>query len=126
MNGMKEPGPSSVSNAEEFHASKGWFDWFVKHYELQIGKSHKEAASEDTEAAEKYPKTFKQLIKEKGFKPEQVFNMDGTGLFWKKMPSRTYLMKDEMKAPEFETQKDRVTLIMWQCYWLYDETWCHL
>ena len=28
------------------------------------------------------------------------------------MPSRTFHMKDEMKAPGFKTQKDRVTLIM--------------
>ena len=38
--------------------------------------------------------------------------MDETGLFWKKMPSRTFLMKDEMKALGFKKQKDRVTLIM--------------
>ena len=38
--------------------------------------------------------------------------MDETGLFWKKMLSRTFLMKDEMKAPGFKTPKDRVTRIM--------------
>ncbi|XP_048839235.1 tigger transposable element-derived protein 1-like [Brienomyrus brachyistius] len=38
--------------------------------------------------------------------------MDKTGLFWKKMPLRTYLMKEEARAPGFKAQKDRVTLIM--------------
>ena len=38
--------------------------------------------------------------------------MDETVLFWKKMPSRTFLMKDEMKAPGFKAQMDRVTLAM--------------
>ena len=69
-----------------------------------------EEASE--ESAEKYPEILNQLNKEKGFKPERVFNKGETGLFWKKMPSRKFFMKDEMKDPGFKTQKDRVTPIM--------------
>ena len=99
-----QPGPSTAADAEEFHASNGWFDRFLKRYQLRFGKSHGEAASADTEAAAKYPKDFKKLIEEKGYKPEQVFNMDKTGLFWKKMPSRTFIMKDELKAPGFKAQ----------------------
>ena len=38
--------------------------------------------------------------------------MDETGLSRKKMPSRTFLMKAEMKAPGFKAEKDRVTFIM--------------
>ncbi|CAI9715467.1 transposable element-derived 1-like [Octopus vulgaris] len=37
--------------------------------------------------------------------------MDETGLFRKKIPSRTYIMKDETRAPAFKAQKDRVMLI---------------
>lgn len=44
--------------------------------------------------------------------PEQVFNMDETGLFWKRTPTCTFIMKDEAKAPEFKAQKDRVTRFM--------------
>lgn len=38
--------------------------------------------------------------------------MDETGLFWKKMPSRTYIMKGKTRVPGFKAQKSRVTLIM--------------
>lgn len=38
--------------------------------------------------------------------------MGETGLFWKKMPSRLYIMKDESKAPGFKEQKNRVMLLM--------------
>ncbi|XP_067133880.1 tigger transposable element-derived protein 1-like [Centruroides vittatus] len=38
--------------------------------------------------------------------------MDETGLFWKRMPSRTFLYKDELKKPGFKAHKDRVTLLM--------------
>ncbi|XP_055078751.1 tigger transposable element-derived protein 1-like [Periophthalmus magnuspinnatus] len=55
---------------------------------------------------------FKAIIEEGGYKPEQVFNMDETGLFWKRMPSRTFIMQDGAQDPGFKAQKDRVTLVM--------------
>ena len=110
-----EPQPSTSTATpavEEFMASRGWFDRFQKRYNIRNVSLHGEAALADTEAASTYPATFKKIIEEKGFKPEQVYNMDETALFYKKMPSRTFLMKDEAKAPGFKAQKDRVTLIM--------------
>lgn len=111
-NNAGEPGPSTVPEPEDFQASKGWFDRFQKRFNIRSVSLHGEAASADIEAAQKYPETFRHIVEEKGYKPEQVFNMDETGLFWKKMPSRTYIMKDEAKAPGFKAQKDRITLIM--------------
>ncbi|XP_066961385.1 tigger transposable element-derived protein 1-like [Macrobrachium rosenbergii] len=64
------------------------------------------------EAAAKCPKTSRKIFRDKGYRPEQVFSMDETGLFWKKMPSWTYLMKDKARASSFKAQTDRVTLIM--------------
>ncbi|XP_070611616.1 zinc finger protein 277 isoform X2 [Erythrolamprus reginae] len=109
-----QPSTSSASSAPStFTASKGWFDKFQRPYGLKSVSLHGEAASGDTGAAEQYVHgTFKDLIEEGGYLPEQVFNMDETGLFWKRMPSRTFLMQDEAKAPGFKAQKDRVTLIM--------------
>uniref|UniRef100_A0A8C5PWV6 HTH CENPB-type domain-containing protein n=1 Tax=Leptobrachium leishanense TaxID=445787 RepID=A0A8C5PWV6_9ANUR len=108
----ENPGPSTAPDPQDFQASKGWFDRFQKRFNIKSVSLHGEAASADTEAAQKYPETFRHMIEEKGYKAEQVFNMDETGLFWKKMPFRTYIMKDETKAPGFKAQKDRVTLIM--------------
>jgi len=107
-----QPGPSTAADPIEFKASKGWFDRFQKRFNLKSVSLHGEAASADKEAAEKYPETFKAIIEEKGYRPEQVFNMDETGLFWKKMPSRTFIMMEEAQAPGFKAQKDRLTLIM--------------
>lgn len=44
--------------------------------------------------------------------PDQVFNMDEKGLFWKKMPSHNFIMRDKAKAPGFKILKDCITLIM--------------
>ncbi|XP_070611021.1 tigger transposable element-derived protein 1-like [Erythrolamprus reginae] len=104
---------ASASAPATFTASKGWFEKFQRRYGLKSVSLHGEAASADTGAAENFvQRTFKELIAEGGYLPEQVFNMDETGLFWKRMPSRTFLMQDEAKAPGFKAMKDRVTLIM--------------
>ncbi|KAI5100977.1 hypothetical protein C0J45_9963 [Silurus meridionalis] len=113
-----DPQPGTSKAPEEhitFHASKGWFDRFQKRFQLKSVPLHGEAASADVEGAKKYPRTLKKsfaIIEDNGYLPEQVFNMDETGLFWKKMPSRTFIMKDEARTPGFKAQKDRVTLIL--------------
>uniref|UniRef100_A0A8C6MJZ7 DDE-1 domain-containing protein n=1 Tax=Nothobranchius furzeri TaxID=105023 RepID=A0A8C6MJZ7_NOTFU len=86
---------------------------FKKRFSLKSVSLCGKAASADTEAADIYAKeTFKNIIAEGRYKPEQVFNMDETGLFWKRMPSRTFLFKEEAKASGFKAFKDRVTLVM--------------
>ena len=39
----------------------------------------KEAGSADTDAAKEFPAELKEIIREKGYKPEQVWKMDETG-----------------------------------------------
>ncbi|XP_068243623.1 tigger transposable element-derived protein 1-like [Palaemon carinicauda] len=67
-----------------------------------------------------------ELIKEDGYLLEQVFNMDETGLFWKRMPSRTFLYKDEVKKPGFKAHKDRVTLLVRECRRFHAQAWLNL
>jgi transposase-like protein/uncharacterized protein CbrC (UPF0167 family) len=100
------------SKRKEFKASKGWLASYVKRYSLKNLKITGESASADAEAASAFPKEFKKLIEEKGYLPEQVFNCDETGLFWKKMPNRTYISKSAKQAPGFKAWKDRLTLVL--------------
>jgi len=83
------------SSAEEFKASKGWFDNFNKRTEIYSVVRHEEAASSNKDAAEKFVEKFKGFVDREGFIPGQVFNCDETGLFWKKMPKRTYVTRRE-------------------------------
>lgn len=39
-------------------------------------------ASDNQGAADKFPDTTKKIIQEKGYLPEQVFNTNGSVLFW--------------------------------------------
>ncbi|XP_064108053.1 tigger transposable element-derived protein 1-like [Macrobrachium nipponense] len=42
---------------------------------------------------------------------DQVFNVDETGLFWKRMPNHTYLSKEEKSVPGHKDGKGRLTLL---------------
>jgi len=62
-----------------------------------------EAAHRD--AAEQHHEKFKKMIGEGGFVSQQVFNCNETGFFWKRMPRRTYTMKEETTFPGHKTMR---------------------
>ena len=43
--------------------------------------------------------------------PEQVFNCDEVGLFWKKIPKRTYITEEEKAVPRHKPMKDHLTFL---------------
>jgi len=63
-------------------------------------------------AAEEFVQGFSDYVKTNGFIPQQVFNCDETGLFWKKMPRRTYITEEEKALPGHNPMKDRLTLLL--------------
>lgn len=71
-----------------------------------------EAASADEKAATEFPKALAEIIEEGGYSAQQVFNVDETGLFWKRLPNRTYIAKEEKSAPGHKVGKERLTLLL--------------
>ncbi|XP_067943121.1 tigger transposable element-derived protein 1-like [Watersipora subatra] len=70
------------SAAEEtFSASCGWFSRFKKRANLHNVSVSGEAASADTEAAERFPQVLKEIIEEGGYSAKQIFNVDKTVFF---------------------------------------------
>ncbi|CAH2300603.1 tigger transposable element-derived 1-like [Pelobates cultripes] len=97
---------------ESFAASRGWFDRFTKRYNLYNLKITGEAAIADTGAAAAFPASFKDVVDRGSYPPEVVFNVVVTGLFWKRMPSRTFISREQKRAPGFKASKDRLTLLV--------------
>ncbi|XP_045609736.2 uncharacterized protein [Procambarus clarkii] len=65
----------------------------------------------DHNATVLYAAEFAAIIKEEGYSPEQVFNAGETGLFWKRLPSKTFLMEEEKATLGFKASKDRLSLL---------------
>ncbi|CAH2325675.1 tigger transposable element-derived 1-like [Pelobates cultripes] len=83
-----------------------------KRYNLYNLKITGEAASVDTGAAAAFPASLKDVVDRGSYPPEVVFNVDETGLFWKRMPSRTFISREQKRAPGFKAVKDRLTLLL--------------
>ncbi|XP_023210893.1 tigger transposable element-derived protein 1-like, partial [Centruroides sculpturatus] len=96
-----------VAKDEEFKASNGWFNRFKSRCNWHSIAGSGEAASADKEAASYYPEKFKAMIDEGGCTSQTIFNIDETGLFWKKMPKRTFIAHEERTFSGFKAAKDR-------------------
>ncbi|UYV69845.1 hypothetical protein LAZ67_7000956 [Cordylochernes scorpioides] len=96
----------------DFKASKGWFENFKRRSGIHSVTRHGEGASSDAKAAETFTAEFEKLVVTECYLPQQVFNCDETGLFWKKMPKRTYITAEANTMPGHKPMKDRLTLLL--------------
>ncbi|KII73943.1 hypothetical protein RF11_13548 [Thelohanellus kitauei] len=55
---------------------------------------------------------FQEFIETEVYRQQQIFNYDLTGLFWKRMPNRTYITKDEKSIPGHKPMNDRLKLLL--------------
>ncbi|XP_046519737.1 tigger transposable element-derived protein 1-like [Equus quagga] len=99
-------------NVKPFSASAGWLARFKRRYHMKNVKLAGKAGSADREAAEEFKKYLLSIIHEKGYMEEQVFNADETGLFYKNVGKRTYVMRMASKAPGFKSFQDHATLLL--------------
>lgn len=59
----------------------------------------------EEQTQKRVPLKLLEVILENNYAPEQVFNVDETGLFRKRMPSRTFLSEFEKTAPGFSVER---------------------
>ncbi|XP_023237227.1 tigger transposable element-derived protein 4-like [Centruroides sculpturatus] len=77
-----------------FSASDGWLERFKGRHGVTFKKLCGEKESVDMTSVGTWKETVLQEI-EKSYKPENVFNLDETGLFYKLLPEKTAMFKNE-------------------------------
>ena len=52
------------------------------------------------------------MLYEGGYNEQQIFNTDETSFIWNRMPTRTFIAREEKSMPDFKASKDRLTLLL--------------
>ncbi|XP_019567133.2 tigger transposable element-derived protein 1 isoform X2 [Rhinolophus sinicus] len=97
------------AQAATFGASNGWFARFKARHNVLLTD---EPAVADAQAAACYPPVLHTILEEGRYSPHQVFNVDETGLFWKRLPERMLLVLEGVASPGPKAPKDHLTLLL--------------
>ncbi|XP_054259576.1 tigger transposable element-derived protein 6-like [Macrosteles quadrilineatus] len=94
---------------EQFRASNGWLQNFKKRNEIIFRKICGESAKVDDSVCSEWKDKLIALTE--GYEPENIYNADETGLFFKCLPDKTLSFKGD-KCHGGKSSKDRLTVML--------------
>ncbi|CAH0725646.1 unnamed protein product, partial [Brenthis ino] len=94
----------------DFKASEGWLGKFKHCHQITYGKMNGEARDVDMNVTNNWISTVWPNLKMK-YSPEDIFNADETGLFFKLTPDKTLKFKGE-KCVGGKLSKERITVLV--------------
>lgn len=103
---------SKLQPEEAFSASEGWLSrWKKRHGVHYIGVCG-EKLSADPTAAKNFSAKFLKIIGDQNLSPEQIYNIDETGLNFRLLPRKTFATPQETSAAGFKVSKERITVAL--------------
>ncbi|XP_007535410.3 jerky protein homolog [Erinaceus europaeus] len=116
--GVPVSGPMLIQKAKDFYEqmqltepcvfSGGWLWRFKARHGIKLDTSCEKQVA-DHQAAEQFCGFFRSLMAEHSLAPEQVYNADQTGLFWRCLPNPS---EEGGPLPGLKQSKDRLTVLM--------------
>uniref|UniRef100_A0A3Q2XR58 HTH CENPB-type domain-containing protein n=1 Tax=Hippocampus comes TaxID=109280 RepID=A0A3Q2XR58_HIPCM len=94
---------------DDFEASGGWLQKFVARHQLTNSILCGEGGEVKIETVSEWKGKLSGLIE--GYSANNIFNCDETGLFFRTLPSRSYVSKRE-SAKNGKLAKDRITVLL--------------
>ena len=52
------------------------------------------------------------IINVGGYTKQQIYNVDGIASYWKKVPSITFIAREETSVPDFKVSKHKLPLLL--------------
>lgn len=100
---------ASKLGKDDFEATEGWFRRWAKRENIVYKKPKGEVGDADAEGAdvwltEEWPRLVSQ------YSPDDIYNADETGLYYRALPETTYAFKDE-NTKGCKLAKDRISVL---------------
>ena len=96
-------------NADDFKASNGWLEKFRTRHAIQYRTLSGESAAVDLSIVDEWKNRLSSIIDK--YDPNDVYNADETGLFFKALPNRSLVMSKET-CKGGKRSKERFTVLL--------------
>ena len=98
--------------SSQFHASEGWSRKFKKRYGIRLIAITGEKLSCQPELINPFKRILHEKIQAMDLSEEQIYNADESALFYKLLPTKSFVAADETCTPGRKPNKERVTFMV--------------